>query len=169
MEVHDVIPGKRILKTSLAVGICLVISAIFQLRGGFYMTIASVLTMKATPEKSMDYGLSRTKGTMVGGVVGLILILLFQHFQIAVSSFAYIILNMVGTIFCIWVAKIFRQSEASATSACVVLFTVTINRVAESAVPLPYVLTRVVETLVGIFVAVIVNRFVGNKPMKIPS
>ena len=67
-------PGMRIVKTSVAVAICLLIAYAFSYYLPFYASIAAVLVMKSTPEQSFRYGLDRLIGTLWGGLLGFVLL-----------------------------------------------------------------------------------------------
>lgn len=157
INLDAIIPGKRIIKTGIAVAICLIVSEYFFHDASYYMIIATILSMKETSSQSLIYGSGRIKGTILGGFVGMLVLFLFQYLGTSVHSSAYIIINTFSAIFCIWVSKLLKFDENGGSMSCVVLFTITIVRFYENIIP--YVISRVIETLIGILIAIAVNTF----------
>lgn len=62
--------GWRIIKTGIAVGICVFIAHLLHLEYPFYSAIAAVIAMQATMADSFRQGENRLKGTLVGAVFG---------------------------------------------------------------------------------------------------
>lgn len=151
------LPGKRIIKTAIAVGICLLISKWMSFPSNFYMVIAAVLAMKSSPQQSLEYGKNRLKGTLMGGLFGIVVLYIFEYYKIEINSMSYITINVIATIFCFWVCKLLNFNDIGGSMSCVVLFTITIPRVNQDIVT--YVIVRVIETLIGIIIATIVNKY----------
>ncbi|KUO75887.1 MAG: hypothetical protein APF81_09540 [Desulfosporosinus sp. BRH_c37] len=62
--------GWRIIKTGIAVALCIWIAQLLKFEYPFYSAIAAVIAMQATIEESLKTGLNRMKGTIVGAVTG---------------------------------------------------------------------------------------------------
>ena len=162
--------GMRTIKTAVAVVLCLVIFELIRLGGidsfftheesaqpptAFYACTAAIICMQDTVERSIKKGAHRLVGTAVGGAVGL-LILLFDD---AVPFMPLTILAAgVGIVMCISLCNILKFPDASAI-CCVVLVAILMNH--NAADRYLYAVYRMLETVVGIMVAVLVNKFLG--------
>ena len=59
-------PGLRMVKTGVAVLLCLVASILLHRENAFYSCIAAVICMQSTTEKSLPVGIHRFIGTLCG-------------------------------------------------------------------------------------------------------
>lgn len=150
-------PGYRIYKTVIAVLACLLITAVFRQMSPFYMSIATIMSMRKTHGETVAYGKNRVIGTILGGILGLVVLLLIQRYELYHRYSVFILINTVAIFLCLWFGKLMHFEESAMAMACVVLLSVTINRYDINAVP--YVVMRVVETLSGILIASLINRF----------
>ncbi|NMB18145.1 MAG: FUSC family protein, partial [Erysipelothrix sp.] len=66
MNFKDLIPGGRIVKTALAVLICLILAYIIDYDYPIYAVIAGVLMMKESSDETKWAGFNRMKGTVLG-------------------------------------------------------------------------------------------------------
>ncbi len=152
-------PGMRIVKTSVAVAICLLIAYAFSYYQPFYASIAAVLVMKSTPEQSFRYGLDRLIGTLWGGFLGFVLLNLGFYFNIPAQSFTYIFIVVLLVFFDLWIAKIFSMREYAVSMSLILLLSVLLIHNDSLKEMNTYMIYRVLETLFGIIVALLVNRF----------
>ena len=140
--------GMRNFKTALAVFICMIIIEIFNMDSPFYASIAAVICMQSSVFDSFTAGKNRVKGTFIGAVIG---------FLLALISPGNIILSALGVMLIIYICNIF-ESQKSINIACVVFIAIMVNLGDQS--PLSYSFFRLIETFIGIIVAVLVNYFV---------
>ena len=140
--------GMRNFKTALAVFICMIIIEIFNMDSPFYASIAAVICMQSSVFDSFTAGKNRMKGTFIGAVIG---------FLLALISPGNIILSALGVMLIIYICNIF-ESQKSINIACVVFIAIMVNLGDQS--PLSYSFFRLIETFIGIIVAVLVNYFV---------
>lgn len=150
--------GWRTAKTGISVGICLLIAAIFQYKMPFYACVAAVLAMRATPKQSVEYGIQRTIGTLVGGCIALLYLLAVQRFLFLNSAYAQALLIPCALVLGVFICNALKQKDAGCSSCCVVILSV----VLASATSNPYLfaLKRTLETIAGIVIAVVVNRII---------
>lgn len=147
-------PGMRILKSSLAVFICFLIG--FVRSGGmpFYSAIAAMLCMQRDVKSSVKAAINRTVGTFIGGASGMLVLFLFGAYP-----------GMPGLVKCLILAAcviplmfitvlIGRSSAAYIT--CVVFLSVTVSHGMDEA-PWLFAVNRVIDTLIGIAVSLLVN------------
>lgn len=166
MNFKRFLPGWRTIKTAVAVMISFAIflpwwdyslaqpSGPLQQLGPFYACIASIICMQTSVQASVKQGLSRLLGTLVGGGTGLLGVLLSARFPGPLSSM--VIFGLFASL-TIYLCSLFRQPGACSIAAvvcCAIMFSHS-----ESGVDAAfYTISRMLETAVGILVAVAVNR-----------
>ncbi len=150
--------GMRILKTTVAVFICLMVSL---LRGDnaipFYSAIATILCMQPYVGNSVKVALNRVYGTIIGAVYGCLVLLAELYFLPGCSQTVHYLLSAVAVIPVIYTTLLFRQKSASYI-ACVAFLSVTITTTVEIS-PFIFAFERVLDTIIGIAVALGVNIF----------
>lgn len=145
--------GMRTVKTVLAVFSCFLVAYI---RGTspIYSTIAAIISMKTDHQGGIIEGKNRMKGTILGGLFGLICILLLKFFGIAENSLmAYFIFSLF--LIPIIYGNLELKSAESVSLSCVVFIAI----VAEDTIVPAFsrVFERTIETFIGVIVAIIVN------------
>ena len=148
--------GARTRKTGLAVLICLLLDYALGYNAPLNACIAAILTMQATQRESLSTGVNRLLGTAIGGITGLVLLALltlYPHGALRVG------LAALGVMLCISVCCLSRIQEAAAIAAIVVLGVV-LEKNADNTLLMAFML--VVETAVGVLVAMGVNWFVSR-------
>lgn len=141
--------GMRNIKTSIAVFICIIVLRFFNIKFPFYACIAAIITMEKTIYNSFKVGKNRVIGTTFGALVGMIfsLILPGNPFFIAIGiSLTIYICHSLGY-------------KKSITIACIVFIAISTNLKGGS--PISYSINRLMETVFGIMVAVLVNYFIS--------
>lgn len=144
--------GMRTIKTSIAVTISTSLAYFFGLNSPFFVGIAAIIAMQGNLVDSYRMGRDRILGTILGAAVGLL------------GSFISIgnpLIIGLGTIIVIYLCNRLGWSK-SITIATVVFISIIMN--VERGQELSYSLNRVLDTLIGIIVAVIVN-FVISPPL----
>lgn len=144
--------GRRNLKTAIAVAICLITLPLIGFNQPFYACIAAILSMQDTPENSWQYGKTRLKATLLGGIVGIIFIFVNQ---MAFDWKLFSIITPLGIIVSIYLCNLVNWKSASGT-ACVVYCSVLINHSDDMYI---FALDRMIETILGVLIAVLVNKF----------
>lgn len=149
--------GMRIIKSAASVFICYII---YLLPGfnqdPFYAIIAAILCMQPDLHRGSRIGLDRCIGTILGGIIGS-LVVFFEHklfggvagymFE-AVSSTLIIILL-------IYITVAFNIKGATAIT-CIVFLSITLFHSSDIN-PFIFGLTRIFDTLIGVFVSLFVN------------
>jgi uncharacterized membrane protein YgaE (UPF0421/DUF939 family) len=110
--------------------------------------------MKETVHYSYKEGVDRFIGTLLGGIVGLTFLLIENRFKFLASQ---AIIAGIGVLIVIYLCNILNKSDASVISSIVVL--AIIIGVSEKS-PYLYALDRVIDTFIGIIIALIVNKSV---------
>lgn len=146
--------GLRMFKSFIGVLLSFVI---YYLRGKqgtpFYTCIAVLQCMRNESEDVKVISIQRITGTLIGSLYGLVMIMLFND---TVEMTRYIIIS-IFIIPIIYTAILTHKSNA-AYFACVVFLSITINHLSDSD-PYLFVYNRAMDTLIGIFLSIIINRF----------
>lgn len=148
--------GMRVLKTALAVYVCFLISLP---RGNspFYSVIAAIISMKNDSVESMNTGISRIIGTLIGGSFGLATILLINYLDISLfGHLHYLILSLI--LVPVIYSSIKLYSPSSTTISCIVFISIAVSHI-DNASPFMFTINRVVETSIGVLVAIVINNF----------
>lgn len=161
-----IFPGFRTIKTAIAVFFSLLLYAIINREGTVFAVLAVLVCMQDSVEKSIKEGINRTIGTMIGAFSGTLFV--FLDFSYLPSFFYYGIV-MLGIVFLIHICHLIgiRRSIVIAS----VVYMVIILGAGEN--PIQYSIDRTIDTLIGIIMAVSVNRFMFKpklqliKPIKI--
>ena len=69
-------PGMRNIKTGIGVMICVLIGYIHIIDNIFFAATACIVCMQTTVKSSLTVGLNRLKGTLVGGLIGFLFVLI---------------------------------------------------------------------------------------------
>lgn len=148
--------GRRILKSSLAVFLCFVI---YMMRGQkgvvFYSCIAAVLCIQQDVTNSKRVGFNRIKGTLLGGFIGMLVLLFEQSFiNNDYLILQYIIISL--TIIIIIYSSVLLHMTSASYISCVVFLSITVSH-AMDVNPYVFAINRMIDTLIGIFVALLIN------------
>lgn len=164
--------GMRTVKTAVAVVICFFLflpfwtetavgeGGLLENIGPFYACIAAVICMQSSVEQSVRQGISRVIGTCIGGGVGLCVLLLDDLVEQPV--FTGVIMG-VGIMLTLWLCNLIKRPLACSIG-CVVVCVVMLNHSGPDRYL--YTLLRVVETFVGIGVAILVNHVLPDHRKK---
>jgi uncharacterized membrane protein YgaE (UPF0421/DUF939 family) len=148
MKIEVKKPGMRNIKTAIAVVISILISRELKMEYPFYAAIASIISMQSSVENSFKAGRNRMLGTMVGALIG---------YLCALISPGNIFLIGIGIVFVIYLCNLFNWKESSSIAG-VVFCVIMLNLKGNS--PIIYSINRIIDTFVGIIVAIIVNYFI---------
>ena len=145
--------GMRTIKTAVAVMLCMLIFKIPHTGDPFYAAITAVICMKPTVKSSLQVGWQRIVGTFAGGLVGLGAMLLFEQIGYSLDFLIIPLFLMVVIYICVLL-----KLTDSITMACILVLSVTIMHKPEGMHSYIYVLNRIIETGIGIGIAVAINH-----------
>lgn len=151
--------GLRIVKTAVAVFFSILITKLFQ-GEPFYAVIAAVICMKQTSKDSRHTGFERVIGTVFGGLFGMGMLYFLKVSPIKFYGTSYDLLLCLGLMVVIKVLILMKRDDA-VSIACVVYLSLMVVPMGEQAI-MPYAVGRVLETLLGVVVAVLVNHLLPN-------
>ncbi|MDF2473361.1 MAG: hypothetical protein K0R21_1143 [Anaerocolumna sp.] len=149
--------GLRMIKTSIAVFLCLII---FILRGQqgmpFYSVITAVFCMQPYLGNSKTNAKERTFGTFNGAFWGCIVLIINTFVITEVPDIGKYLFISTALIPVIYTAVMFRMQTTGFFSS-VVFLSITVNHLTD-ANPYLFVLNRVIETMIGIVTSILVNQ-----------
>ncbi len=152
--------GLRAVKTAIAVTICALISMFLKHEDIFCACIASVICMEQTYKQTLDTGTNRFIGTIIGGTIG------YMALELCCVSWSYnwfkIIALPIGILMVVYICN-FINRKSAVSIGCVVVIVILSRSESSVGSTLTYVVQRVCDTLIGVFVAMIVNRIKFNK------
>jgi uncharacterized membrane protein YgaE (UPF0421/DUF939 family) len=152
--------GLRTVKTSLAVMVSLLIPHLLGVdrMEGFYAGIAAVVVMRETAQESLDIGLGRFIGTLIGGALGLALVNMEAWIPYYREG-SYLVLVPLGVLLSIYGVVVLRRENAVIIGA-VVFMGIALDTELHAENSLEYVLSRIIFTTLGVVVATLINKFV---------
>ncbi len=175
---HELHIGMRNIKTAIAVFISMLVFEGFKLAysalpesGGAWLgfvsfvlnrgdptfaCVASVVVMQSTVEGSVKLGKSRIWGTTFGGIFGITLLWLDNHFFNRSFSLLFI---FIGIVFLIAFCNYFNR-KLSVSIAIITLLIIMISN--NNSSPYIYAFNRMFDTSIGVVVSLCVNSFVMN-------
>lgn len=149
--------GMRNIKTTLSVFLCLLLFDLISRENSIYACVAAVICMQNTIVDSLEKGVSRVLGTIVGGLVGIfVLFVVSEVFFVSEEMMIFII--PLGIILLIEICVMIDQKQAVIIS-CVVYLSILISKNRDGGYVL-YTVNRVLDTSVGIIIALMVNKYV---------
>jgi uncharacterized membrane protein YgaE (UPF0421/DUF939 family) len=159
---HPLMIGMRTVKTALAVLICMVLYRLAEPFGyttnfdSFLACVAAVICMQDSVEKSFKSGRNRLAGTGIGALIGMIFLYIDMFLK---NDYLVIAVIALGVIVLITTCNLLRLSE-SVVIGCVVFLVIAL----EQTVNGPFVssVQRLLDTAVGVAVAIVINSFVKN-------
>lgn len=149
--------GLRMVKTAMAVLICLIIYILRGQKGiPFYSAIAAIFCMETYIENSKSNAKSRTFGTFNGAFWGCIVLVMNTYILKDIPILWKYIFISASVIPVIYTAVLLKKQEVSFFSG-VVFLSITVNHLSDSN-PYLFVFNRVLDTLIGVGVSIIVNQ-----------
>lgn len=148
--------GLRAVKTAVSVLICALISTILGFDDVFCSSVASIVCLKQTHEKSMSKGIDRLLGTIFGGIVGYLYLEIFDFFH--TQNWIRLYAVPFAILLVIYVCNIFGKPRSVEVASVVLLILVSRYGMAKNS-NIIFVLIRTLQTAIGVVVALLVNRF----------
>lgn len=153
MKIKDIPkPGLRNIKTAIAVLLCVFLFELIGRPNPLIACSTTIICMKDTVFNSYKSGVDRLVGTLIGGVVGFVFLLIRQHFALLPTE---ALLVGIGIVLVIYLCTLLKKSDSTAVIACIVFLAIVIG-VSDMPAYL-YAINRMVDTFVGIVVALLVN------------
>ncbi len=148
-------PGMRVIKTFLAITLCLIIEHFSDAGMVVHSSIAAIVCMQPTMKSTFKAAADRTIGTFIAGLYAYLFIILFSqiiHLQLG-SLWLVIIIGLMTLPLMMLMVRINKPGAVAIT--VIVFLTVVLGT--GRVDPLRYTLERVLATLIGIGVALFIN------------
>lgn len=151
--------GMRIIKSAIAVALCLLID---MLRNGsgmvFYSMLAALWCIQMYRSNTISNAIQRTVGTIAGAVYGLIYILGYPYIIRGVGHNFLIeaICLFVSIVLVLYTTVLIKKKQASYFS-CVVFLSIVINHIGDVN-PYSFVWNRFLDTMIGIVIGILINN-----------
>ena len=153
--------GQRILKTTLAVFLCLLIYALRGFEGQDMPTeaaITAIICMQPYVQEAKTYALNRAVGTLIGAAWGLLLLLLLTVCPaLGQNRVVLYALMAAGVLAALYSTVLVRMPTAASLAA--IVFLCIVIAFPEIDEPLRRAGTRILDVFIGTAVAVAVNVF----------
>lgn len=147
--------GMRNIKTALSVFLCLLLYRVLNRDGDSMACTAAIICMQSSVEQSFKTGIYRMQGTFVGALFGMIFLYTNQILSLNLG----LVLAPVGIVLIIAIFN-YAQRPSAIVIATVVFLVILLQY--NQATPLLYSIHRLVDTLIGIVIAVAVNLIIKN-------
>jgi uncharacterized membrane protein YgaE (UPF0421/DUF939 family) len=155
--------GMRTVKTALAILICLLVYALakhLQIADdvdAFLALTAAVISMQDSVSASIQIGLNRLHGIVLGTVLGVGVL----YIDLVVQNLAvHVALLTVGTIVIIAVCNLLDTNKAI-VMGCVIFYMIALQA-APGVSPWALGIHRFVDTMVGVVIAITINHLIHN-------
>jgi uncharacterized membrane protein YgaE (UPF0421/DUF939 family) len=148
-------PGMRVVKTALAIILCLLIQYYRGSEMPYHACIATIVCMQPTLKSTFKSAVDRTLGTIIAGVYAYLLaVFLIGKVGMIPSSLQFNLL--IGALSFPLMAVMIAIKKPTSLAITVIVYLVIMLSV-NALDPLPYTIERVLGTLIGIAVALFVN------------
>lgn len=149
--------GNRILKTALAVFICLMIHMLCGFRGGVAEScITAIVCMQPYSKDARKSAVSRLLSTSLGGFWGLVFLIFVMHLpQILQNMFLIYIFVALGVIVAVYSCVVLNISDSAAL--CAIVFLCLVVKYPAVDPSLSDTLFSILDTVIGVLVALTVN------------
>ena len=162
--------GFRTIKTGISIFLCLVVYMLIERFGftdtsnAFLACVTAIICMKDSVDESLKTGLFRLVGTFIGAALGM----LYIYIATAITNpMGDMLLLSVFLIPVISRCNLLKSPDAIVI-CCVVFLFVAMNQADPEIGPVVHSIMRFTDTVIGLIVSFIVNRFLFN-PAKKPA
>ncbi|MDO5033749.1 MAG: aromatic acid exporter family protein [Eubacteriales bacterium] len=151
-------PGMRIIKTGLAVAICILIEYFRQAGNPSATAIVALFCLQHNLKSTWESSVNRVVGTIVAGLLGYgFLLLAFQVFGLAQNSFAYVLLFLLGLVIIMQTLVMIRMPGGAGIAAMTFIIIGFSYRSNQEMSSIVYTINTVIDTFIGIFAALFVD------------
>lgn len=151
--------GMRNIKTSISVFLCLLIFQLFNRENAIQACIAAVICMQNTVVDSFKRGTDRVIGTIIGGIMGGFVLFLLTSLG---KEDLLIFIIPLGMAVLIEICVSINMKQSVVISCVIYLIILTSKNQAGGYVL--YTLNRVIDTTIGIMIALFVNKYMNLPP-----
>lgn len=142
------------IKTAISVFLCVVLFKFLHRPYPFYACIAAISCMRDTSCNSYSAGKSRVIGTCIGAAIGLMFFIFLKPTAIYCG---------IGIVIVIYLCNLFKKNSSIVIS-CIVFIAIMTNL--KDMPSDTYAINRIIDTTIGVIIAVLVNKFFEIKYIK---
>lgn len=150
--------GMRTVKTLIAIFIVLAAGELLNMGIPIYAIFAAVLTMRDTVANSVSFGIARLISIFIGGSIGIAYLALGVK---ALSPLLSVPLLCVGAFVALYATLVIKNPNA--TAYALLMFFIVYYGSGDTGDVYGIELRRIVETVVGVVIAVLVNKLINFK------
>lgn len=143
------------IKTGISVFISILLSRLLKLEFPFFVALAVIMPIEESFSSSIKSGKNRMLGTIIGALVGVLFVLVKPGNPLLCG---------VGIIIIIYLCNLFKFGP-SASIGGIVFISIMVNLKGKS--PFSYSINRVIDTLIGICIVIVVNYLMPANKNKI--
>lgn len=150
--------GMRVVKTAVAVAICLLIAWLMDSRDSLPIAaIAALVTMQATQTDTLRIGVFRVLGTIIGGAFGILTVFIVLLLPFHADGLFIVVIPLMLLIN-LYICNLLKMQDSCSIS-CVVTIIVAVHVIVDTTFGelLIFAFTRLRDTLIGVVVATIIN------------
>lgn len=157
--------GMRIIKSAIAVSLCVLVNLVRGESGiVFYSQLAALWCIQMYRNNTISNALQRTTGTVVGAVYGLLYILIYPKLNYYHSGVLVEAICLFVSIVMVLYTTVLIHRNQSSYFSCVVFLSIVINHIGDVS-PYSFVWNRFLDTMIGIVIGICVNNFrISFKP-----
>ena len=154
--------GMRNIKTALAATLCAFLYAFFD-RNPTFACIGSIFGMGSDFKDSKRSGGNRLFGTIIGGLIGMVLFYIYiQFYPEPTSNFRIMLFELlfVGVIILVLVCQFFvipGAIQPGGVVLCIILFNTPVDAF------ITYPLNRIFDTAIGVIIGIAVNLLISRE------
>ena len=150
--------GQRIIRSVIAVAFCFIVYYIRNKEGSpFYSALAVLQCIQPYQDSMTQVARKRVTGTFVGAFWGLIVILIqlyLFHGTLMDRFWGYMLISLFTGV--VIYSTVVLNCKNTAYFSCVVFLSITVMHMTDAS-PFLFVLNRVVDTLIGVGIALVIN------------
>lgn len=148
--------GLRTFKTAVSSFICIVLFKVLHRGSPMLAVLSAVFSLRTDHQQTWKFGISRFFGNMSGGVLAIILLQIQRYLPF--PEYTDLLVAPVGIVILILFCNQFNKTAIiNSTSTFLVIF---YN--IEAAINVDYAIQRILDTLIGAVIAMIVNRLLPS-------
>lgn len=154
--------GMRNIKTAIAATLCAFIYAFFD-RNPTFACIGAIFGMGSDFKDSKRSGGNRLFGTIIGGLVGMVLFYIYiQFYPEPTSNFRIMLFELlfIGVIILVLICQFFvipGAIQPGGVVLCIILFNTPVDAF------ISYPLNRIFDTAIGVLIGIIVNLLISRE------
>lgn len=154
--------GMRNIKTAIAATLCALLYAFFD-RNPTFACIGAIFGMGSDFKDSKRSGGNRLFGTIIGGLIGMVLFYMYiQYYPEPTSNFRFMLFELlfIGIIILVLVCQFFvipGAIQPGGVVLCIILFNTPVDAF------ITYPLNRIFDTAIGVIIGIVVNILISRE------